>query len=109
MKRISYDDDDLELEFDLLKKKIRLSNAEAKVSQYLLCKHGSLYWIDIAFEVDLSAYNVKVEFMHPSYLNQSYRCPLPDDDCWVPHTTYSHNNQHSFTICCHWLSISYFT
>ena len=80
MKLISYDDD-FELEFDLLGKKTCLSNAEDKVSQYLLCKYDSLYWIGIASEIDPSAYNIKAKFMHPNYSSQSYRWPLSDDDC----------------------------
>ena len=59
MKRISYDDD-FELEFDFLGEKTRLSNAEPKnikVSQHLLYKYDSLYWIGIASEIDPSAYD----------------------------------------------------
>ena len=66
MKQISYD----EKKIENTEKKTRLSNAEAKnikVSKYLLYKYDRLYWIGVASEIDLSAYNIKVKLMHPNY------------------------------------------
>ena len=66
MKRVS-DDNKFELEFDFFGNtspvdRIEVENIE--VPQYLLCKYDDRYWTGMVLEIDQTANDVRVKFMH---------------------------------------------
>ena len=86
MKRVA-DDNKFEIEFDFLGIKSPVDRIEVeniKMSQYLLCKYDDQYWIGIVLEIDQTASDVRVKFMHPQYPSSSFNWPSRDGVCWVP-------------------------